>query len=67
MKIFSVSWVERGAGQYVPPDPVGGGDYYADKYGTDIITASNAKTAKEAVEMVRPNAKVYRPRAVCDA
>ena len=67
MKIFSVSWVERGGGQYISPDPVCGGDYYADKHGTDIITARTAKIAKDAVEMVRPNAKVKRPMVVCDA
>lgn len=67
MKIFAVSWVARERGQYIPPDPVCGGDYYADKHGTDIITATNAKIAKVAVEMARPCAKVKRPTVLCDA
>jgi hypothetical protein len=67
MKIYSVSWVERGRGQYIPPDPVCGGDFYADEQGTDIITATSAKIAKAAVEMVRPNAKVKRPCVISDA
>ena len=67
MKIYSVSWVERGGGQYIPPDPICGGDSYSDKHGTDIITASTEKIAKVAIEKARPSAKVKRPMFICYA
>lgn len=67
MKIYYVSWVEHGGGQYIPADSVCGGDYCADKHGVDIITATSAKIAKAVVERVRPRAKVKRPKTLCDA
>lgn len=64
MKIYKVEWIERGAGGYVPPDPVSGGDYYTDRYGFEIVTAPTAKAAAQAVKTCRPSATVKRPKVV---
>ena len=63
--IYKVDWVVVGGGPYVPADPVAGGDYNSDLYGSDLITAADAKTAKKAVELGRPKSKVKRPRKLC--
>jgi hypothetical protein len=59
MRIFKVSWKIPNH-TYVPPDPCVGGDYYADKYGFDIITASTKKVAREAIKIARPNAIIKK-------
>ena len=65
LKIYEVKWRIPGGGQYVPMDPVAGGDYYQDLHGTDIITAKSAKQAREVVRKVRGDqAKIRRPEIV---
>lgn len=58
IKVYKVKWCIIDGGQYVPPDPVSGGDYYRDAYGMDIIPALTVKMAKEIVEKARPLAKI---------
>lgn len=37
-------------GEYIPPDPVAGGDYYADKVYAYTVTAGSAALARSAVQ-----------------
>jgi len=60
IKVYQVNWRIPDGGQYIPPDSVGGGDYYRDKYRTDIIPATSIKMAREIVEEARPSAKVTK-------
>jgi hypothetical protein len=65
--MYSVKWIKKNAGKYLPPDFGGGGDYYADVCGEDIVTCTTAKKAKAVVEKVRSGAKVSRPVKICEA
>lgn len=68
MKIYKVNWVIREGGAYIPPDPVVfGGDCRSDLWGADIVTASTAKKAQDAVKAARPSAAVRRPEVLSEA
>lgn len=66
MKIYKVTYIVPGKGSYCPPDPMGDGGYYRDKYGVEIITAPTAKIAEEVVKKVYPTATVKRPKLIFD-
>jgi hypothetical protein len=58
IKVYQVNWSVPNGGQYVPPDPVSGGDYCRDEYGLDIVPATSMKMARSIVEKARPQAVV---------
>lgn len=58
MNTYKVSWKIIDGGEYVPPDPCCGGDYFSDKYGMDIITINTKKAARNVVKKARPSAKI---------
>lgn len=60
IKVYKVDWKIPDGGRYIPPDSVGCGDYYNDKYGTDIIPATNIKMARKIVKDARLSAKIIR-------
>jgi hypothetical protein len=58
IKVYQVNWSVSDGGQYVPPDPVCGGGWYSDQYGSDIIPATSMKIARSIIEKARPQAVV---------
>ena len=66
MEIFAVFWVESGAGEYLPPDPIYGEATRTDLHNVDLVTTSSAKKAKEAVSRARPLAKIKRIEVVSE-
>ncbi len=63
IKVFKVDWCIEDGGSCVPLGPVrlclfGGGNYYQDEYGTDIIPAMSIKMARDIVNKARPSAKI---------
>jgi len=66
IKVYRVNWEIPNGGQYVPPDPVIGGDYFRDKYGIDIIPATSIQTAKAIVKRARPSANITTARLLAE-
>jgi len=67
LSIYAVYWRQPNAGNYVPPDPCAGGDYYEDLYGKELVTAYTAKAAREAVYASRSSAVIEHPKKLRDA
>ncbi len=55
-KVYKVEWVFPG-GEYVPLDPVAGGNYHRDVYKSQLITAPSKEVAILAVRTAWPSAK----------
>lgn len=58
LSVYQVKWKIENGGGYVPPDPVGAGDFYEDLFGSDLITTCTAKSARQISQKARPNASV---------
>ena len=62
LNIYLVTATIKGGGEYIPPDPCAGGDYYASKTYVCFVTSSSGKLAREAIKAAYPTAKIPAPR-----
>lgn len=62
MKHYHVSYRLPDRGQYVPPDPVAGGNYYQDLYKDQFIVAANKSQVRSMILKIYPDAKSIEVR-----
>lgn len=58
LKMYRCAAKIKGGGAYIPPDPVCGGDYHADRYESYVITCTSQTKARAAVKSMHPGCTV---------
>jgi len=66
MRHYLVTWQLPGRGQYIPPDPCCGGNYYKDKYVSQIMYARSLEQIRKLVKDAYPDAQNIRIRRLQD-